>query len=72
MLLAVPLGAIAIVLAMLSWRAGAGALMGFLLGPIGWLVIALGPSNNPKCPECRGEIVPGARKCKNCGSTIAS
>jgi hypothetical protein len=52
-------------------RVAAGAFFGFLLGPIGWLITALGPNKKPKCPECGGEIVPGARKCKNCGSQLA-
>ena len=51
-------------------RAVAGAFFGFLLGPLGWLMIALGPSMKPKCPHCRGEIVQGASKCKNCGSDL--
>jgi hypothetical protein len=51
-------------------RVGAGAFFGFLIGPIGWLIIALGPNKKPKCPFCNGEIAKGAIKCKNCGSDL--
>ncbi len=51
-------------------RLVAGLVFGFLLGPIGWLVIALGPDMGPKCPECGGPIVKGAKRCKNCGAIL--
>ena len=47
---------------------------GFALGllwPIGWVIIFLLPDKRAKCPECGGTIVPGANRCKNCGSVIA-
>lgn len=47
-----------------------GFFFGFTFGPIGWLIVAIGPDNQPKCPYCKGAIVSGAIKCKNCGSTI--
>ena len=53
-------------------RTGAGAFLGLLLGPIGWLVVAVGPNMKLKCPLCGGVIVEGAIKCKNCGSDIKS
>ena len=53
-------------------RPGAGTAFGLLLGPIGWLITALGPNLKPKCPFCGGEIVEGAIKCKNCGSDLRS
>lgn len=48
-------------------RPGDGALFSLLLGPIGWLIILIGPDYRPKCPECRGVIEEGVRRCKNCG-----
>ena len=48
----------------------AGVILGFLLGPIGWLITLLWSDPRPKCPECGGVVVKGAAKCKNCGSTI--
>ena len=47
-----------------------GAIAGFLLGPLGWLLIAVSGDEHPKCPHCRGNVVARARKCKNCGSHI--
>jgi hypothetical protein len=51
-------------------RMGAGLLFGILLGPLGWLIVALGPNFHPKCSHCGGTIVEGASKCKNCGSSL--
>ncbi len=48
----------------------AGAFWGFLLGPLGWLVIASVPDDRPRCPECLSTLVEGARKCKHCGSSL--
>jgi len=51
----------------LRGRSGDGALYSLILGPIGWLIILIGPDYRPKCPECLGVIEEGARRCKNCG-----
>lgn len=51
-------------------RAGAGALFGLLLGPIGWLVVAVGPDLRAKCPDCGGTVPRGVRKCMHCGSEL--
>jgi hypothetical protein len=54
-------------------RSTLGLLLGFLLGPIGWLVLLIiPPANLPKCPDCKGDVISGATKCKNCGSTLPS
>jgi hypothetical protein len=53
-------------------RSGEGALLGLILGPIGWLAVALGPDERPKCPHCGGDIVAGFEKCKHCGSEIGA
>lgn len=51
-------------------QAGGGAALGFLLGPIGWLITALSSDARQKCIECGGVVAEGARKCMHCGSTI--
>jgi DNA-directed RNA polymerase subunit M/transcription elongation factor TFIIS len=51
-------------------RADSGAIWSAVLGPIGWLIVALQEDLGQKCPECGGTVVPGARKCKHCGSVI--
>jgi hypothetical protein len=53
-------------------RLDSGVFWSFLLGPIGWLIVALMSDLRQKCPECGGVVVAGARKCKNCGSVIGS
>jgi hypothetical protein len=51
-------------------RLHGGFWLGLVLGPIGWLLIIVGPDYRPKCPECKGVIVPGAARCKNCGAAL--
>lgn len=50
----------------------AGFILSFLLGPLGVLVMLVVPSAFPKCPECKGDVNPGARRCKNCGVIFAT
>lgn len=64
-------GLIGLLIGQTKGRSGAGFFFGALLGPIGWLVVAAGPNLKAKCPECGGVVVPGARKCKNCGSDLS-
>lgn len=47
-----------------------GFIISCLLGPVGWLIAAVSGDKRPKCPDCRGAVVPGARKCSNCGSEL--
>ena len=53
-------------------RPTGGFLLGVLLGPLGWLVVALGPSYLPKCPACLGHVNPRASMCRHCGSFLVS
>jgi len=53
-------------------RGGAGVVLGLLLGPIGWLIIALGPDykterESKKCPFCAELVKKEAKVCKHCG-----
>lgn len=54
------------------WRGRSefGLIISALLGPLGWLITACMKDRRPTCPECRGVVIPGARKCQNCGSVI--
>jgi hypothetical protein len=51
-------------------RPAAGAFWGFVLGPIGWALVALLPDDRPKCPECLCALVIGAKKCGHCGTSV--
>jgi len=49
---------------------GVGFLVGFLLGPIGILLVLLSPSTLITCPYCAEKIQPEAKICKHCGQNI--
>ena len=51
-------------------RPGDGLAWGALLGPIGWLVVYLGPDNRRKCQECRGAVPSDATRCMHCGAEL--
>jgi hypothetical protein len=51
-------------------RVDSGIIWAAILGPIGWLIVALMEDKRPICRFCGGVVVPGAIKCKNCGSDI--
>ena len=59
-------------------RGGAGLLFGALLGPIGWLIILVGPDLKAeqeaarlrKCPFCAELVQREAKVCKHCGRDI--
>ena len=51
-------------------RGGEGILLGFLLSFLGWIITACLSPIGPKCPDCQGAVIVGARKCKNCGSML--
>ena len=47
-----------------------GFILGAIVGPVGWLLVATGPSMHPKCPACLGTVPKGARKCMHCGESL--
>lgn len=71
-------GLIGVVIGERKGRPGAGFVFGALLGPIGWVVVLLGPDLKAqqestrlrKCPYCAELVQPEAKLCKHCSKTI--
>lgn len=65
-----PLSAtIGALIGILRGHPGFGALMGFLFGPLGWLLAATTDSRI-KCPDCKEPIQREARICPHCRASI--
>jgi hypothetical protein len=47
-----------------------GAVLGFFLGPLGWLFTFALKDKRMKCPECLAAIDPKAKRCRHCGAAI--
>ncbi len=51
---------------------GAGFFLGLLLGPIGWLIIALSKDKNKKpCPFCKEPTHKDATVCSHCQKELS-
>ena len=49
-----------------------GAVLGFLIGPLGWIVMFLLLEDyRPKCPACLSTVPVGARRCPVCQENFA-
>jgi hypothetical protein len=58
----------------LRGRILAGFLFGGLLGPVGWLLVAIGPNYSKdvrKCPFCSEFVKSAANICKHCGKSLS-
>ncbi len=51
-------------------RASDGFWLCLLLGPIGLICILLLPNAGALCPECKGVLGKGARRCMHCGQPL--
>lgn len=51
-------------------RVDSGVFWSAILGPIGWLMVALMEDLRPKCPLCRGVVAEGASRCMHCGGGL--
>jgi hypothetical protein len=48
----------------------AGAVLGVLLGPIGWLILLLGPRGTTPCPYCGATLKLWQARCGACGASM--
>ena len=51
-------------------RPGAGAVLGLLLGPIGWLAVFFLEDNQRLCPKCKDRVPADATICRHCRSQL--
>lgn len=59
--------------ALIGWSKGrmtAGIIWAAVLGPIGWIIVALGRSKRQVCPECAKPNQPDAVVCRQCGANL--
>jgi hypothetical protein len=57
----------------IGWRRNRwllGPLLGIVLGPLGWLLVARMPSRLQECPQCSRIVAAGAPTCRHCGTDI--
>jgi hypothetical protein len=52
-------------------RTGLGAILGCLLGPLGWGIVLLLSDVRKRCTECDSVVSPRAKKCKKCLAAVA-
>jgi len=62
-------GAIGAAIGERKHRKSGGFWWGFFLGPLGWLIVAVGPDLGPKCAICGAPRVQGSRICGQCGNS---
>lgn len=64
------MGLIGILFGLKNNRKFMGFALGFLVGPIGWALVLFACDLRLKCPECKGQVIKGATRCKNCGADL--
>jgi hypothetical protein len=65
-------GGIGALLGRLRSRITAGFWLGFLLGPVGWLLVGFLEDKTLRCPECFGTVLSGSTRCRHCAQTFIS
>ena len=63
-------GSVGFLVGRLRGKQRLGSAWGIALGPIGWLITLCSSDLRQRCPECRGVVVEGARRCLHCGAVL--
>jgi hypothetical protein len=70
-LIATVWGAIGVGIGVPKGQPIAGGFLGFLLGPLGILLLVISSGKLVPCPSCCQKIKKGALTCKHCGTNVA-